>query len=136
MRALAAGRAVVVSTGSTADEDLPMGVVSRVNPGPGESAELAAILHLLLTDDAARLRLERLAGAAAAAREVEPTTERLVAFIRGIALDRASLEANLRQRATRAATLREPIRNDIEAAAQSLGLAHLPPNVFERLAGL
>ncbi len=136
MRALAAGRAVVVSTGSTADEDLPMGVVSRVNPGPGESAELAAILRLLLTDDAARLRLERLAWAAAAQRCVEPLTERLVEFIREVAVERPSLEANLRQRETRAAGLREPIRNDIEAAAQSLGLAHLPPNVFERLAGL
>ncbi len=136
MRALAAGRAVIVSTGSTADEDLPMGVVSRVNPGPGESAELAAVLRLLLTDDAARLRLERLAAAAAAARQVEPITEKLVEFIRRIALERSGLEADLRMRATRSASLREPIRNDIEAAAQSLGLAHLPANVFERLVGL
>ncbi len=136
MRALAAGRAVIVSTGSTADEDLPMGVVSRVSPGSGESAELAAILRLLLTDDAARLRLERLARAAAAAREVEPITEKLVEFIRRIALERSGLEADLRMRATRSASLREPIRNDIEAAAQSLGLTHLPSNVFERLAGL
>ena len=136
MRALAANRAVIVSTGSTADEDLPRGVISRVNPGPDESAELAAVLHLLLTDEAARLRLESLAGAAAAARGVEPLTGKLGEFIRGVALDRSRLEANLRLRATRAASLREPIRNDIEAAAQSLGLAHLPPNVFERLAGL
>jgi len=136
MRALAAGRAIIASTGSTADEDLPMGVVSRVNPGPGESAELAAVLRLLLTDDAARLRLERLAGAAAAARDVEALAGKLVDFIRGVARERASLVANLGLRATAAAGLREPIRNDIEAAAQSLGLAHLPPNVFERLAGL
>lgn len=136
MRALATGRAVIVSTGSTADEDLPMGVVSRVSPGPGESAELAAILRLLLTDDAARLRLERLSLAAAAARGVEPLTGKLVEFIREVAVARPSLEAKLRLRATRAASLREPIRNDIEAAAQSLGLAHLPPNVFERLVGL
>lgn len=136
MRGLAAGRAVIVSTGSTADEDLPTGVVSRVNPGPGESAELSAILRLLLTDDGARLRLERLARAAAVALGVESLTEKLAEFIREVALDRPSLEANLRRRATRASSLREPIRNDIEAAAQSLGLAHLPPNVFERLAGL
>ncbi len=136
MRALAAGRAIIVSTGSTADEDLPIGMVSRVNPGPGEGDELAAVLRLLLTDDAARLRLERLAAAAAAARDVESLTGKLVDFIRGVALERASLEANLGRRAARAAGLREPIRNDIEAAAQSLGLAHLPPNVFERLAGL
>lgn len=136
MRALAAGRAVIVSTGSTADEDLPMGVVSRVNPGPGESAELTAVLRLLLTDVAARLRLEWLAAAAAATRGVEPLTGRLVEFIREVALERIVLEANLRLRATRAACLREPIRNDIEAAAHGLGLAHLPPNVFERLLGL
>jgi glycosyltransferase involved in cell wall biosynthesis len=136
MRALAAGRAVIVSTGSTADEDLPMGVVSRVSPGPGESAELAAVLRLLLTDDLARLRLERLAAAVAATRGVEALTGELVEFIRRIALERSGIESALRLRATRTASLREPIRNDIEAAAHSLGLAHLPPNVFERLAGL
>lgn len=136
MRALAAGRAVVVSSGSTADEDLPMGVISRVNPGPGESAELAAVLRLLLTDDAARLRLERLARAEAAARGVEPLARRLAAFIRDIALERPGLEAKLRGRLAGAAGVRSAIRNDIEAAGQSLGLAHLPPNVFERLGGL
>jgi len=136
MRALSAGRAVIVSTGSTAEEDLPRGVVARVNPGPGESAELAAILRLLLIDHGARARLERLASAAASERGVEPLTRKLADFIREVATRRADLETARRARAARAGSLREPIRNEIEAAARSLGLAHLPPNVFERLAGL
>ena len=136
MRALAAGRAVAVSSGSTADEDLPVGAVARVSPGPGEGAELAAILHLLLTDEAARLRLERLARAEATARGVGPLTAQLGAFVRDVALEKTALEAKLRVRLAGAAGVRSAIRNDIEAAAQSLGLAHVPTNVFERLAGL
>jgi glycosyltransferase involved in cell wall biosynthesis len=136
MRALAACRAVIVSAGSTADEDLPGGVVARVNPGPGEAAELAAVLRLLLTDEAARLRIERLAGAAASARGLEPLAGRLAEFIRGVAAQRTELESDLRSRGSEALKLREPIRNDIDAAAASLGLARLPSSVFERLAGL
>lgn len=136
MRALAAGRATVVSAGSTADEDLAQGVVARVSPGPDEAAELSALLRLLLNDARAREPLERLAAAAAARRGVEPLTLRLAEFVRDVAARRTELEADIRSRASRAGTLREPIRNDIEAAAASLGLAHVPSGVFERLAGL
>ena len=136
MRALAAGRAVVVSMGSTADEDLPQGVVGRVNPGPGESAELAAVLRLLVTDNGARERLERLAAETASARGVAPLTRKLVEFIHEVVARREELEARIHDRSARASSLREPIRHDIEAAASSLGLAHLPSSVFERLAGL
>ena len=136
MRALAAGRACVVSSGSTADEDLPEGVVARVNPGPGESRELGAVLEFLLLDDAARLRMERLARAVASTRAVEPLTERLAGFLEEVATDRGEIESELRAREFQAATVRERFRVDLEAAASSLGLAHLPSNVFERLAGL
>ena len=136
MRALAAGRAVVVSMGSTADEDLPQGVVGRVNPGPGETAELAAVLRLLVTDNGARERLERLAAETASARGVAPLTRKLVEFIHEVVARREELEARIHDRSARASSLREPIRHDIEAAASSLGLAHLPSSVFERLAGL
>ena len=136
MRTLAAGRAAVISSGSTADEDLPGGVVARVSPGPGEGRELAAVLEFLLTDADARVRMEELALEAARARGVGPLTERLSGFLHRIAAERAPLEARIQARASRGAGVRGLIRNDLEAAASSLALAHLPSNVFERLAGL
>ena len=136
MRALAAGRAAIVSSGSTADEDLPEGVVARVNPGPGEISELAVILEFLLRDDGARARMERLARETARTRLAGPLTERLGGFLRDVATERPNLEAAMRERGSRGLAVRGRIRNEIEAAALSLGLTHLPSNVFERLAGL
>jgi hypothetical protein len=136
MRALAAGRACVVSSGSTADEDLPEGVVARVNPGPAESRELAAVLELLLLDAAARLRMEQLACQVASTRSVGPLTERLVSFLLKVANERGEIESGILARESRAAGIRGCFRVDLEAAAAGLGLAHLPSNVFEKLEGL
>lgn len=136
MRSLAAGRALIVSTGSTADEDLPEGVVARVNPGPGEVEELAAVLEFLLTHDDDRRRMEQLARSEAGRREVVSLTGRLVSFLREVAAERSALERRMAERAARPAGLRDRIRIDLEAAGASLGLAQLPPNVFERLEGL
>jgi glycosyltransferase involved in cell wall biosynthesis len=136
MRALSAGRAAVVTAGSAADEDLPQGVVARLSPGPGEARELAALLEFLLTDEAARGRMERLAFEVASTRPPGPVTERLVDFVRGVARDRAALEAEMRARAARGQAVRELIRDDLERAAASLGLSRLPAGVFERLARL
>ena len=135
MRALSAGRAAVISSGSAADEDLPQGVVARVDPGPGEARELAAILEFLLTDDPARLRLEQLASETARTLEVGPLTERLAAFLHRIAGGRKDLEDRVRARASRGQGIRRILRDDVEAAASSLALSRLPANVFERLAG-
>lgn len=136
MRALAAGRALVVSSGSTADEDLPDGVVARVNPGPFETTELAALLEFILSKDEARLRMERLARRAASDRDARSLTGTLASFINEVARTRSSLESRLEARRMRAAGIRDRIRDEVEAAASSLGLAQLPPHVFERLAGL
>ena len=136
MRSLAAGRALVVSKGSTADEDLPEGVVARVNPGPAEVEELAALLEFLLTHDEDRRRMEDLARAAAAGRDVLRLTRHLARFLHEVAADRTTLEGRMAERRARPAGLRDLIRVDIEAAGASLGLAQLPPNVFERLEGL
>lgn len=136
MRALAAGRAAVVSAGSTADEDLPAGVVARVNPGPGEVRELGAVLEFLLTDEGARARLEALSLETARTLKPEPLAERLAAFVREIAADRRELESAMRVRESRGREVRGSIRDDVERAALSLGLNHLPPGVFERLARL
>ena len=136
MRSLAAGRAMVVSAGSTADEDLPAGVVARVSPGPGEVEELAALLEFLLTHDEDRLRMEELARSVAGSRDVVSLTKRLAQFLHEVAADRPSLESRMAQRTARPKGLRDLIRVDIEAAGASLGLAQLPPNVFERLEGL
>ncbi len=136
MRALAAGRASIVSSGSTADEDLPQGVVARVNPGPAEIRELAALLEFLLTDESARLRLESLAREIALTRGVDPLTERLAGFLHDVASERAELLTKILLRDSQAKSVRGRVRDDLEAAASSLGLARLPPNVFEKLAGL
>jgi glycosyltransferase involved in cell wall biosynthesis len=136
MRALAAGRATVVSSGSTADEDLPEGVVGRVNPGPDEIPELAAVLRFLLTDDHARRRMEELSREEARARPAGPLTEKLAEFLRDTASKRPQLEATMRARASVGLAVRGRVRDEIEAAAASLGLTHLPSNVFEKLAGL
>ncbi len=136
MRALAAGRAVIVSSGSTADEDLPDGVVARVNPGPAEVAELGALLELLLKDETARGRMERLSRELALSRPTDAITERLSGFLHEVARRRGEQESKVLARASEAANLRGRVRHDIEAAAMSLGLANVPHNVFERLAGL
>jgi hypothetical protein len=136
MRALAAGRASVVSSGSAADEDLPEGVVARVNPGPAESDDLAAILEFLLLDETARLRMERLAAATAEERGVESLTERLAVFLIEVAKDRVALQGGILTRQSRAQRVRPVFRNEVEAAGASLGLAHLPSAVYDRLAGL
>lgn len=136
MRSLAAGRAIIVSSGSTADEDLPAGVVARVNPGPSEAGELAALLEFLLTHDEDRRRMEDLARATAADRDPGRLTERFAEFLLEVAAGRSALEGRLAGRATRRAGLRDLIRIDLEAAGASLGLAQLPANVFERLEGL
>ncbi len=136
MRALAAGRAAVVSSGSTADEDLPEGVVARVDPGPGQVRELGAVLEFLLSDRAARQRMESLARETARTLDADALTRRLAVFASEVARDRAELEARMRARESRGKGLRELIRDDIDRAASSLGLTHLPPGVFERLARL
>ena len=136
MRALAAGRAAVVSSGSAADEDLPEGVVARVNPGPDEARELGAVLEFLLNDGAARARMEGLARETARPLQANGLTARLATFVQEVARDRAALEASMRARESRGEGIREIIRTDIDRAAASLGLTHLPPGVFERLARL
>lgn len=136
MRALAAGRAVVVTSGSTADEDLADGVVARVNPGPSEAAELAATTSFLLEDTAARERLERLALHDARKREVAALTRNLVVFVQEVATSREDLETQVRHRTERARGVRPLFRDAVEAAGRSLGLFQLPPRVFEKLASL
>lgn len=136
MRALAASRAVIVSSGSTADEDLPEGAVARISPGPSETQELADVLEFLLRDSAARERLERLSLAIASTRSAESLTGKLAAFLGQVAARRAELEALLISRNSRAEVLKGVIRDEVEWAARSLGLAYVPPTIFERLAGL
>lgn len=136
MRACAAGRASIVSSGSAADEDLPEGVVARVNPGPSETAELAALLEFLLRDHAARERLERLALALAAQRQVEPLARRLVTFLEGVARAREETEKALVAQEAAVSRLHPLVRSHIESAAWSLGLNQLPENVYRKLSGL
>ena len=136
MRALAAGRALIVSSGSTADEDLPEGVVARVPPGPAETRELAALLEFLLSDEDARVRMERLSLATASTRDVSSLSANLSAFLREVASDRAALGSRVLSRQARMSGVRPRIQTEVEAALASVGLFQLPPSVFERLVDL
>ncbi|MEO8360857.1 MAG: glycosyltransferase [Vicinamibacteria bacterium] len=136
MRTLAAGRAAIVSSGSTADEDLPAGVVGRVHPGPTEALELAALLEFLLTNEEARTRVEALAAAEARRRPVHDLTEMLAGFLITVSRERAAIETATREREAREAPVPLRFRDEMDSVAASLGLAQLPSNVFEKLSGL
>ena len=136
MRAFAAGRAAIVSSGSVADEDLPAGTVARVNPGPFEALELEAVLGFLLRDEPARSRLERLASALAAERQVESLTRTLGRFLLTVADQRKTIETALEARAASATFVSSLVRGYLEGAAGSLGLASLPADVYQKLSGL
>jgi hypothetical protein len=80
--------------------------------------------------------MERLSIETARSLSVGPLAERLAAFVQSIALDRPDLESRMRARESGGQAVRGLIRDDVERAATSLGLTHLPPGVFERLARL
>jgi glycosyltransferase involved in cell wall biosynthesis len=56
-RALALGRATLVSAGSGASREVPEGIVAHVTPGSTEPAEAAALVRRLLEDDRLRSAL-------------------------------------------------------------------------------
>jgi hypothetical protein len=94
------------------------------------------MLEFLLGDEPARERLERLAAACAATRREEPLTAGLSAFIREIAERREGLRAMMRARQDASRSTPPRLSADLQAAAASLGLAHVPGNAYERLAGI
>jgi hypothetical protein len=67
-RALALGRATLVSAGSGAGGEVPEGVVVHVTPGSSEAAETAHFVRRLLEDEGLRARLGERARAFAAER--------------------------------------------------------------------
>jgi glycosyltransferase involved in cell wall biosynthesis len=136
MRALAAGRATVVSSGSTADEDLARGVVARVSPGPYEVGELAALIELLLGNADARERMERLAFVEAGRRDARELTKSFAGFVDSVAAQRAELMNQVSTRSGRRRAGAGRWAADIEGAVSSLGLARAPQGVFEKLEGL
>ena len=136
MRALAAGRAIVVSSGSTADEDFPEGALARVSPGPLEAEELEAVLSHLLLDQASCRRLERLALVEAGRRTLAAMTDQLASFLLRCLSERSRRLEDLSRRRHAGDGVRPLFRRDVEAAARGLGLTTVPSRVFERLAGL
>ena len=61
-------------------------------------------------------------------------TGQLAKFLLEVEKDRADLEKRIEARKSQSATVAPRFRNELEAVAASLGLAHLPSNVFEKLA--
>jgi glycosyltransferase involved in cell wall biosynthesis len=125
-RAVAGGKAVLVSAGSGAARELPDGVVARVSPGPTEVAETVALVQRLLTDESLRTRMGRLARSHAAERhDPEGTTHAFLDLLRCVGPGRETTSA------------RPPARSDlatcaldeVAVAARELGLAAPPPEL-------
>ena len=134
MRSLAAGRACVITAGSTADEELPAGAVACVSPGPSEVLELAAVIDRLLLDQSLRSRIERFAREEADRRPVASEAGRLAAFLGQVEASRIELERRVSDR--RVMDVSPLFLADLESAVAGFGLAQVPRRVFEKIAGL
>jgi glycosyltransferase involved in cell wall biosynthesis len=129
VRALAVGRPVLVSSGSTAANELPEGIVAPVDPGPGEEPQLEALLERLREDAPLRDSLGRLARAHAH-RHLDPgeTVLRLGSFLRQVLDRKAELESAVAAERSAQGGLLGYLLDEVRGAARELGLpgAHVP----------
>lgn len=131
--ALAARRALILTSGSTTATDLPEGTVAVVEPGRHEEAELQAVLRHLLRQEDLRTRLGRLA-AEQARRLADPPSlaPALLAFLQGLESGKARILAAVRDARTREDTLLGFLTEEVRGGARSLGL-HAPDLGLEPL---
>jgi hypothetical protein len=129
-RALALGRATLVSAGSGAGQEVPEGIVAHVTPGSTEAAETAGLVRRLLEDDGLRARLGARAGAFAAARGHPAAAAKALHDILVAAPPRRVGE-RLRVGAPRNADdlLASRAVQEIAVAGRELDLPELPPGV-------
>ena len=126
VRALGAGRPVLVTAGSPAAEDLPEGVVAPVEPGPLEAAQLEALLARLLTDAGLAQRLGRLAAAHARSQhDLSATVRRLAGFLEQVVAGRDELQAQVARQQPPEGSLRAFLRDEVRWSAHELGLGGL-----------
>lgn len=129
VRALAVGRPVLVSSGSTAAVELPEGIVAPVDPGPGEEPQLQALLERLREDRPLRDSLSALAREHAR-KHLDPaeTVSRLARFLVQVLDQKTALEAAVAAERSPESGLLGYMVDEVRGAARELGLAgaHVP----------
>lgn len=129
MRALAVGRPVLVSSGSTPALELPEGIVVPVDTGPLEEDQMRAVLERLRSDAPLRDRISALARDHAA-RHHDPAdaAARLALFLREVLERKAELGSAVAAARASEAGLLGYLVGELRGAARELGLpgAHLP----------
>jgi hypothetical protein len=122
-RALAMGRATLVTAGSGAGREVPDAVVAHVTPGPTEAAEAAALVRRLLEDVSLRSSLgERARTFASERADPTPAARALHDLIPLLLGERLSFTARRGTEDSLAARALE----EVAVAARELGLAELP----------
>jgi glycosyltransferase involved in cell wall biosynthesis len=123
LRTLRAGRPVLVTAGTPAEEEFPEGVVVPVSPGPAEEDELTALLDHLLGAPGLRERLGALARAHVYERHgLAALNARLVAFLREVAARGEPLRAAVREAQAADQGMLGFLTEEVRAGARDLGL--------------
>ena len=127
LRALAAGRAAVVTAGTPAGDEFPAGVVVPVDPGRYEEAELEAVLDRLASF--AELR-EAIGTRARTHARQHHDPERLAAHLLDFLAE--AERAPLPRRRPRDAGMLGDLLADLRRAARGLGLGAVPEDARRR----
>ncbi len=137
VRALGIGRPVLVTAGTPATDEFPEGVVVGVDPGPGQEAELRALLDRLLSDAPLRARIGRLAQAYVSEHHrLEDTVDRLSRFLEEVAARKAEIMASLAADRAEEGTLLGYLLEEVRWGARDLGLPGVPLGLEPVLRGL
>ena len=128
VRALAVGRPVLVSSGSTPAAELPEGVVVPIDPGPGEERQLQAALERLRADAALRAALSSLARRhVARAHDLETGVARLAGFLAQVLERKPQLEAAVAAARAAGTGLLGYLVDELRGPARELGLPGAAP---------
>lgn len=137
VRALGIGRPVLVTAGTPATEEFPEGVVISVDPGPGQEAELLALLDRLLSDLPLRARIGRLARTHVSEHHrLEDTVDRLSRFLEEVAARKAEILGALAADRACEGTLLGYLFEEVRWGARDLGLPGVPLGLEPILRGL
>jgi glycosyltransferase involved in cell wall biosynthesis len=127
VRALGAGRPVLVTAGTPAADEFPEGVVVPVAPGPHEEEELFAMIGHLLASPALRETIGGLARANVREHHgLEVVTRELARFLEDVHRQKASLAAAVAEEETSDGSLLAYFTEEVRAGARDLGLLAVP----------
>jgi glycosyltransferase involved in cell wall biosynthesis len=137
LRALGAGRAVLVSAGTAAADEFPEGVVVPVDVGPHEEAALEAVLRQLLSTAGLREAIEGLArDHVARHHDLLRTTGGLADFLEEVHAGRGEALARLVAEAVPEGGLLGYLVEEMRGATRDLGLTGLDLGLPTLVAGL